>query len=312
MIKYVIIFLCFAIIVTFAFGASVPYVLSEKNGIVQFYSYPTAIYSGKSMLRSVTSIFSFFNKFSKKSYYDLNPRLEPYFLLLEDYKPGLFAFLDFDKYMAVDAIKQDVSDLNFIIPDTYSLMKVGLKQSDFDAFYNIFDDCNISYTYPYAGAVTATFADGRTSFRKNVIYGYRYFSEFFDDTYINIPYSLCFNFTDSSLSDIYGFSNVFVALPPRMIVDLSLYSVDAFADIDALLSWLADNVGKIDSPSLESMYLFLKISKEHSFDFDYTFYVPDDSSIAFANGQFHYTASTGVVSVSDVVNFTFCSASDTR
>lgn len=312
MIKYVIIFLCFALIVTFAFGFSVPYVLSEKIGVVQFYSYPNAIYSGRSMLRSVTSIFGFFNKFVEKTYYDLNPRLEPYFLLLEDYKPGFFAFLNFDKYMAVDAIKQDVSRFNFISSDTYSLMKVGFKQSDFDAFYNIFDECNISYTYPYVGTVTATFADGRTSFRKDVVYGYRYYSESFTSKYINIPRCLCFNFVDSSLAETYGMSNVFVTLPAQMIVELSLYDVDSFSHVDNILNWLSVNIDKFDSATLDNMYLFLKIALEHSYDFEYTFYLPDDSTIDFANAKFRYSGVTDVVSVSDVVNFTFCSVSDTQ
>lgn len=312
MIKYVIIFLCFAIVVTFAFDFYVPYVLSEKIGVVQFYSYPNAVYSGRSMLKSVTSIFSFFNKFSEKTYYDLNPRLEPYFTLLEDYKPGLFAFLNFDKYFAVDAIKQDVSFYNFITADTYSLMKVGLKQSDFDAFYNIFDECNISYTYPYVGTVTATFSDGHTSFLKNVIYGYRYYSESFTSRYINIPRCLCFNFVDSSVADTYGMSNIIVGLPAQMIVELSLYDVDAFSDVDNMLNWLSDNVTKYDSYTLDNMYLFLKLALQYSYDFEYTFCLPDESTIAFANAKFRYSGVSDVVSVSDVVNFTFCNESDTR
>lgn len=60
------------------------------------------------------------------------------------------------------------------------------------------------------------------------------------------------------------------------------------------------------------MYLFLKIALEHSYDFEYTFYLPDDSTIDFANAKFRYSGVTDVVSVSDVVNFTFCSVSDTQ
>lgn len=308
-LKYILVFIAITLVVSFAFGILSNYIVSSKIGVIEFYEYPTAKYTGKNMLRYFSAAANFLNKFSHNTFAKANPRLSSYYELLEDYKPNLFSFIWYDKYMAVDSIKSDVAQYNFISIDTLYQMRFGFKQSDMDKFCAVFTECLISHPYYDEGCKsTATFSDNKSfQYSENDI-GYLYYNDLYDGSYISIPRAICFRTTDGKL--VYGDEDiVYVPISSNMIVECALYTVDGLCDIMSIYEYAKDHFA--DSAPMASLYSFLSIAFKNGYDFDYTFYIPDDySSIPWVNGIFYYNAVYKTVTSSNTVNFDFGNVGD--
>lgn len=311
-LKYVFVFIAVGLVIAFAFGAVSNYVVASKIGVIEFYDFPVAKYTGKNILRYFTSAANFLSKFSHNTFVKFNPRLSPYYELLEDYKANIFSFIWFSKYMAVDSIKSDVAQYNFISCDTLSEMRSGFKQSDMDKFASVFDKCYISHPHYYSSTLTATFSDTKyfQQLTKNTA-GYIYYRETYDGAYNYIPRALCFAFTDSNIASSTKWQYVYVPISSYMIVECSLYSEEGLLDIDAIYEYAKKK--KNDDSPMGSLYGFLTLAFNNNYDFDYTFFIPDDyTSIPWTNGMFHYSGVDKTVTASNTVNFDFGNVGDTQ
>ena len=312
-VKYILVFIAVVLVICLAFGSVTNYVVRSSVGVVDFYDYPNAEYAGKTMLRYFTSAANFFKSFSSSTFSKANPRLSRYYEILDDYKPGLFSFIEYPKYQAVDYIKNDVAQYNFISNETYSYMKLGLGSGEMIKFKNIFDECFISHPHYYTSTSTATFDVDKKFVRevKNRT-GYVYYNEIYDGTFIYIPYALCFAFTDEAAASLHKqFHGLYIPLESYCVVECSLYSVDGLLDIRTLYAY-ADKHWN-DSASMNNLRKFLDICFENNYDFDYTFMIPDDyASVAWANGVFHYDSSTKVATAISTVNFDYDNVGDTQ